>query len=116
MITVFSISSAVLFCFLVLFLVYKGKLKEQYAILWIVLSGGILYFSIFRDSLEDLAQLFGVFYAPSLLFVFAFLIMLLLLIQLSVVVSNLKENIKKMTQEIGLLKNKLEENKNDKQY
>jgi len=113
MITVFSISSAILFCFLVFFLIYKGKLKEQYAILWIVLSGGILYFSVFRDTLEELAQFFGVYYAPSLLFVFAFLIMLLLVIQLSVVVSNLKESVKKMTQEIGLLKNELEEKNSD---
>lgn len=54
-----------------------------------------------------LADFFGVYYAPSLLFIFAFLILLLILIQMSVVVSGLKENIKKLTQEIGLLKDEL---------
>lgn len=107
MITIFSIVSAVLFCFLVFFLVYKGKLKEQYAILWIVLSLIIVFFSIFRSYLDVLADFFGVYYAPSLLFIFAFLILLLILIQMSVVVSGLKENIKKLTQEIGLLKDEL---------
>lgn len=107
MITVFSIVSAFLFCFLVFFLVYKGKLKEQYAVLWIVLSIIIVFFSIFRSYLDVLAGFFGVYYAPSLLFIFAFLILLLILIQMSVVVSGLKENIKKLTQEIGLLKDEL---------
>lgn len=107
MITVFSIFTALLFCLLVFYLVYKGKLKEQYAILWIVLSLVIVFFSIFRSYLDVLADFFGVYYAPSLLFIFAFLILLLILIQMSVVVSNLKENIKKLTQEIALLKDEI---------
>lgn len=105
MITFFSISSSLLLCFFVFYLIYKGKLKEQYALLWIFLSLIILFFSIFRGTLDKLADFFGVFYAPSLLFIFAFLIMLLVLIQMSVVVSGLKDNIKSLTQEIGLLKN-----------
>lgn len=106
MITFFSISSSLLLCFLVFFLIYKGKLKEQYAILWIVLSFIVLFFSIFRSFLDELADIFDVYYAPSLLFIFAFLIMFLVLIQMSIVVSGLKDNIRELTQEIGLLKNK----------
>lgn len=105
MISIFSISVSISLLILVLYLIYKKKLKEQYALLWIVLSLGILFFSIFRDTLAQLADFFGVFYAPSLLFMFAFLIFMLILIQLSSVISKLKDDVKKLTQEIGILKN-----------
>lgn len=113
MITAFSVFFSVIFCLLVFFLIYKGKLKEQYAILWIVLSGVMIYFSFFRGSIAFLADFFDVHYAPSLLFILAFVILLLILIQMSVVVSVLKENIKILTQEIGLLKKELSEKKDD---
>lgn len=114
MITAFSIFFSVLFCFLVFYLIYKGKLKEQYAILWLILSGVMMFFSFFRGSIAFLADVFEVHYAPSLLFILAFVILLLVLIQMSVVVSLLKENIKTLTQEIGLLKKELSEKKDDK--
>ncbi|MGB0896768.1 MAG: DUF2304 domain-containing protein [Flavobacteriaceae bacterium] len=105
MIRLFSISVAISLLLLVFYLIYKKRLKEQYALLWIVLSLGILFFSLFRDTLAQLADFFGVYYAPSLLFMFSFLIFLLILIQLSTVISKLKDDVKKLTQEIGLLKN-----------
>lgn len=106
LINIFSVISALALCALIFFLIYKGKLKEQYSILWILLSLVILFFSVFRSTLDDLADIFGIHYAPSLLFIFAFLTMLLLLIQLSVVISGLKDQVKKLSQEIGVLKNK----------
>lgn len=111
MIRLFSISVAISLLILVFYLIYKKRLKEQYALLWILLSLGILFFSIFRDTLAQLADFFGVFYAPSLLFMFSFLIFLLVLIQLSTVISKLKDDIKKLTQEIGLLKNEKQSGK-----
>lgn len=110
MIQLVSISASCLLLFFVFYLIYKGKLKEQYAIIWIGLSGVILFFSIFTQMLDKLAQLLGVDYTPSLLFLFACLFILLLLIQQSVVLSGLKDNVKELSQEIGLLKNKLNDN------
>lgn len=111
MISIFSISVAISLLGFVFYLIYKKRLKEQYAILWIVLSLGILFFSVFRDTIAQLADFFGVFYAPSLLFMFAFLIFLLILIQLSTVISKLKDDIKTLTQEIGMLKREKKDGK-----
>ncbi len=108
MIQIFSILASVSLLFLVLYLIYKHKLKEQYAFLWMVLAVGILLSAIFSGALGEIASFFGVYYAPSLLFVFAFLIVLLVLIQMSVVISKLKDNMKKLTQEMALLKKKME--------
>lgn len=106
MITFFSIASSLSLLLFVFYLIYRGKLKEQYAILWLILSFTVLFFSIFTNLLDSLAELLGVDYVPSLLFLFAFLIMFLVLIQMSVVMSGLKDNIRELTQEIGVLKNK----------
>lgn len=111
MIGIFSISVALSLLVFVFYLIYKKRLKEQYAILWIVLSLGILFFSVFRDAIAQLADFFGVFYAPSLLFMFAFLIFLLILIQLSTVISKLRDDVKKLTQEIGILKSENQDGK-----
>lgn len=107
MIQLVSILASSALLFFVFYLIYKGKLKEQYAIVWIVLSGVILFFSIFTGMLDKLAELLGVEYTPSLLFLFACLFILLLLIQQSVVLSGLKDNVRELTQEIGLLNEKI---------
>ncbi len=104
MIQIFSIIASISLLILVLYLIYKQKLKEQYAFLWMILAVGILLSAIFSSSLDKWATFFGVYYAPSLLFVFAFLIVLLVLIQMSVVISKLKDSIKTLTQEMSLLK------------
>ncbi len=110
MIQIFSILVSSFLLLLVLYLIYKQKLKEQYAFLWITLAGAVLVSAIFSNFLDQFAVFFGVYYAPSLLFVFAFLIVLLMLIQMSVVISTLKDNIKTLTQEVSLLKQKQENN------
>jgi len=104
MIQIFSIVASVSLLFLVLYLIYKQKLKEQYAFLWMVLAIGMLLSAIFSSALDKIAAFFGVYYAPSLLFVFAFLIVLLVLVQMSVAISKLRDQIKVLTQEMSLLK------------
>lgn len=85
-------------------LIRRGRLKEQYSLLWLASSGVLLFLSIWRGLLDKMAQLVGVAYPPSLLFLIAFIFLLLIVLHFSVIISSLSEKNKKLAQEIGLLK------------
>lgn len=85
-------------------LIRRRKLKEQYSILWLASSAILLLLSIWRELLHKVAYMAGVAYPPSLLFLIAFLFLLLIVLHFSVIISTLSENNKKLAQEIALLK------------
>ncbi len=100
-------SGAVLFT--VVELIRRGRLKEKYSILWLLAGGVLLLLSISRDLLEYLSRLAGIYYPPSLLFLLAFLFLLLITLHFSVVISGLSEKNKQLAQEIALLRQELQE-------
>ena len=108
-IQIISIVSVCLFLLFISRLIIKGRLREEYAIVWFVLGIVLLTFSIWRNGLELLADLVGVDYAPSLLFMFGILVIIIFLVNLSVVSSKQQEKIKDLSQELGLLRKRLEE-------
>ena len=111
-IQILSIIGALSFMFFIFRLIAKGKLREEYSIVWIVCTLVLLVFSIWRDGLDVIAKLLGVYYAPSLIFLAAIFAIIVFLVHLSVVNSKQHEQIKKLTQEMALLKSKMEEKKN----
>lgn len=90
-------------------LIVRGKLREEYAILWIICTVILIVFAIWRRGLEQIALTLGVYYPPSLVFLAAIMAILIFLIHLSTVVSKLQNQIKTLSQEIALLRNELEQ-------
>jgi hypothetical protein len=91
-------------------LIVKGKLREEYAVVWIVITFFLVLFSFWRDGLDFFSKLFGVAEPPNLVFTaFIFLIMIYLL-HLSQVSSKMQKSITKLTQEIALMKESAEKN------
>jgi hypothetical protein len=85
-------------------LIRRRMLKEQYAILWLISAIVLLILSVWRQLLDKIAQLLGIAYAPSLLFLVAFVFLLLIVLHFSVIISNLSEKNKRLSQEIAILK------------
>jgi hypothetical protein len=88
-------------------LIRRGRLKERYSLLWLFAGGVLLLLSLSRDLLGYAASLLGVFYPPSLLFLLAFLFLLMITLHFSVVVSGLSEKNKQLAQELALLRQEL---------
>lgn len=86
-------------------LIIKGRLREEYAFVWVICTLVLLIFSFWRDGLRVVSQALGVFYPPSLVFMGAIFAILVYLLHLSVVVSKLQAQNKTLSQEIALLKN-----------
>lgn len=102
------IGSTALFIFVIDF-IRRGLLKEKYSVLWLASSIVILILSIKKGLLDSLAAFLGIAYPPSLLFLVAFLFVMLIILHFSVVISILHEKNKNIAQELALLRNALKE-------
>ncbi len=93
----------------VLVLVLKRKITERFAILWVSISILLLIASsIGFRHLFKLAQLIGIVYPPSALFLLVIFGLTLLMIQLFTWISKLNERTRALSQEIALLQDRLE--------
>lgn len=93
--------SFALFAFL-FSLVKNRRIKEEYSILWFVMSLFFFYLSADRYSIDRLGHLLGIAYPPSVLTLMTTGFAFLLLIHLTVVLTRLSEQNKELTQELGL--------------
>ncbi len=63
-----------------------------------------LFLSIWRGSLEIIAGILGIAYAPAAIFLILIIAIISILIHLSLITSRLTDQAKVMIQELGLLK------------
>lgn len=108
---IIAIVLTVVFMFFIFRLISKGKLREEYSFIWITCTAFLLLFSVWRNGLDVLANLLGIYYAPSLIFIGALFAIIIFLVHLSVVNSKQHQQIKELTQEMALLKEKLDSEK-----
>lgn len=89
-------------------LLQQRRLKEEYSILWLVITLSLLFVSVFRQVLDSGAKLIGIYYAPAALFLVMLLGAYLLLMHFSLVFSKLTAQNVKLAQELGLLRAEVE--------
>jgi len=94
-------------------LIIKGKLREEYAIVWCICTFVLIVFSFWTKGLELISKLFGVFDPPNLVFTAFIFIILIYLLHLSVVSSKSHQSINRLTQELALLKEKMKKAENE---
>lgn len=93
--------SVLIFVFLAL---RDEKIREKYAILWIVLSLAVLVVSIFPKILENLADVLGVALPSNLLFAIAVGLLALIILHLTWEQSKTEKQIRALAEEIAILK------------
>jgi hypothetical protein len=92
---------------LVLDLVRRRRLAERYALLWMSASAALLVLAIWRGGLEAIADLMGVAEPANAIFILAFGVAFLLLLNFSVVTTRLSEETKILAQESARLEQEL---------
>lgn len=93
---------------LVLELVRRRHLREEYALLWLATGVVLLLLSLSRPLLDTLASVTGIFYPPSALFLVALLFVLTILLHFSVVLTRLSQQNRELAQQLALLRHDLE--------
>src|SRR3972149_12046063 len=105
----FSIMGALILFGFVIDFIRRGLLKEKYSVLWLASAVVVLILSVKKQLLDTIARYLGVDYPPSLLFLVAFLFILLIILHFSVVISIFHEKNKILSQQLPLHKNSLRE-------
>jgi len=90
-------------------LVRTKKLKEEFALLWLLTGIVLVLTPLFIDYLDMVAYALGIEYPPALIFVLAIISLLLILFQFSLRISRFSEQIKVLIQEVALLQVRLED-------
>ena len=108
-----SLIGTLIFLYFIFKLIIKGKLREEYSIIWILCTFILIIFSIWRSGLEKVAKLLGVYYPPSLIFLAAIFAIIAFLVHLSVVNSRLQNQLKNIVHEVAYLKKIIEEQTNE---
>ncbi len=104
-----AIASVVLLA-VVLELIRSRRLRERYALLWLLTGLVLLALSVWRGGLDTIAGWFGVTgYPPAVLFAIATLFILLVLLHYSTVISRLSDQNTILAQRLALLEAELRE-------
>ena len=104
---VFVIVIAVLALAVLVNMLRKRTLELRYALLWMVMAVGILIFACFPELTKWLAGVLGIGTPINMLFFVGFCFALAIIFSLTVVISRMANRVKKLTQEMALLKKEL---------
>ncbi|RIU94924.1 DUF2304 domain-containing protein [Oceanobacillus picturae] len=113
-ITWMSFIIIVLFFIIVMESVRRGILETRDSLIWIFTCMVLGVLSLSRDLLAYLANLLGIAYAPSLLFLFGLISTIIMIFDLTRRISKLNNKVTVLTQEFALLKEEQERMKQDK--
>ncbi len=104
----FAILTALLLLALVVVLIRKRKLREEYALLWLGVGLIVMVLATWYSLLEWLTRAIGAVDPTSALFIFSLLFLLVISIHFSVVNSRMKDQIRDLTQEIAFLRKEIQ--------
>ena len=100
--------ASLLLILVVLELIRGRRLKERYALLWLVTGTVLLVLSIWRGALNTIAGWLGVSgYPPAILFAAAILFIIVVLLHYSTVLSKLADQNTLLAQRIALLEQRV---------
>ncbi len=96
---------AILFVIIIItYFVKKNRITVKYAIIWYLSLLVLMLFSIFPEALGIIANSFGFALSSNFLFVLLIAFLFFICISLTIIVSEQKEQIRKLIQEVSILK------------
>jgi hypothetical protein len=108
-VSIAAAAASLLLILVVLELIRGRRLKERYALLWLVTGIVLLILSSWRGGLNTIAGWLGVTgYPPAILFAVATLFIILVLLHYSTVLSQLTDQNIALAQRVGLLEQRLD--------
>lgn len=106
--TIVSVIVALAALVLVVELLRRRRLREKYAVIWIVISIGTVVVAFFPGLLSGLADLVGIRTPSNLLFFSSLVILFFVALQLSREVGLLEEQSRRLAEEVGAAKLRLD--------
>jgi hypothetical protein len=108
--------ASILLILIVLELIRGRRLKERYALLWLLTGFVLLVLSAWRGGLNTIAGWLGVSgYPPAILFAAATLFVIVVLLHYSTVLSRLEDDKTLLAQDLALLRQRVDELERDRE-
>ena len=106
--------ASVLLQLVVFELIRSRRLRERYALLWLLTGAVLLVLSVWRGGLNTIAGWFGISgYPPAILFAVGILFILLVLLHYSTVISRLSDQSTILAQRLALLEQRFGEQRDE---
>jgi len=110
---IFLFVCGVLILGFVINLLRTRRLKEEFALLWLVAAIVLVAAPLGIDLLDRLAYAVGIEYPPALILTIAIICLLGILFQFSLRISRYSDQLKVLAQDVALLSRRLEEMKDE---
>lgn len=100
---VFAVAASVAVFAVIVELVRRRRLREEYAFLWVATSLGMIVLASWYGLIERLTHAIGAVTVTTTLFLFGLLFLLLISVHFSTVISKLTVQVRRLTQELAIL-------------
>lgn len=107
-IQIIAIAGSIAFILFILYQIRAKRLREDYSLIWLFFGAVFLFFSCWRESLDYLSYLVGVAYPPATIFIILIMVLFLIVIQFSIIITKQSNQLLRLAQEIGRLKQKVD--------
>lgn len=107
--TILTGATAVLFLAIILELVRRRRLREKYAVLWIVVGVVVLGLGLFPQALNRIAVTVGIANGVSLALFAGVMFLLLVCLHLSWEASRLEDETRILAEEVAILRLRMDE-------
>jgi hypothetical protein len=108
---IFAIVASLLIMVVVVELVRRRKLREEYSWLWLLTGAVIVALVIWYDLLVSLTHLIGAIAPTTTLFIFGLLFLMLISLHYSIQISTLSHQVKELSQQLAILRGQVEDQK-----
>ncbi|MBU1205380.1 MAG: DUF2304 domain-containing protein [Proteobacteria bacterium] len=105
---IFAIVASILIMMIVVELVRRRRLREEYSWLWLLTGAVIILLVVWYDLLVFITHLIGAIAPTTTLFIFGLLFLMLISLHYSMQISKLSHQIKEMAQQLTLLKGQVD--------
>ncbi len=101
---IISFTLLIVLAVVVLLMLKKDQISIKYSILWFFIIGLLLLFTVIPGFLSFITKIVGIKTGSNLIFAFLFAMTIFMLLSLTVIVSKQGKRIRKLIQEISILK------------
>jgi hypothetical protein len=100
---VFAIITSITTFLVVMELIRRRRLREEYALLWVLTTVGMMLLATWYGLIEWISQVIGAVAVTTTIFLFALLFLLLISVHFTTVISRLTVQVRRLTQELAIL-------------
>lgn len=99
---IFATLAAVCVLLFILELVRRRRLREEYAVLWVLTGLAMIVLTVWYELLVGITELIGAVLPTTTLFLFGLLFLVVIAVHFSVVLSRLSDQVRILSQELAL--------------